>query len=141
MRLYPGFAATAIACAVFLLPGCKAKDPVAPARKTLAAYSAAVDAFAARADAITDAASAAAAVEKLVDELRPAAASIRALGKEFPDLGDPASAPPLLKPDLEAADAAGGRLAAAMGKIMAWGDAPAVRAAVARLAEVETLLK
>ncbi len=90
---------------------------------------------------MTDAAAAAAAVEKLADDLRPVASSIRALGREFPDLGDAASAPPRLKPDVEAADAAGGRLAAAMAKIMAWGDAPAVRAAVARLAEVEAQLK
>ncbi len=141
MRTKPGLAAAALAAAVILLPACKGQDPVAPSRRALAAYASAIDAFAARAAAATDAATAAAAVEKLADALRPVAASIRDLGREFPDLGDAAAAPPGLKPDVEAAEAAGGRLAAAMAKVMAWGDIPAVRAAVARLAEVEAQLK
>lgn len=141
MRFKPVIAATALGLSALFLPGCRGKDPVEPARRALAAYAAAVDAFAARADAVSDAASAAAAVQELTDALRPAASSIRALGRDFPDLGDPASSPPRLKADVEAAEAVGNRLAAAMAKIMAWGDAPPVRAAVARLAEVEALLR
>ncbi|MCX6560489.1 MAG: hypothetical protein NTZ26_08230 [Candidatus Aminicenantes bacterium] len=133
--------AVCLAAAVLFVPACRGKDPVAPARKALAGYVAAVDAFAARAEKVTDPTAAAAAVETLVAELQPVAAAIRSLGAEFPGLGDPAAAPERLKPDAAAADEAGGRLAAAMTKIMAWGDAPAVRTAVAKLAKIENLLK
>ncbi|MDD8025497.1 MAG: hypothetical protein PHI34_03205 [Acidobacteriota bacterium] len=134
----------AVACllaAVLFCPACRGQDPVGPSRRALAGYVAAVDAFAARADKAADAAAAAAAVASLVADLRPVASAIKSLGAEFPDLGNPADAPPALKPDVAAAEQAGGRLTAAMAKIMVWGYVPAVKEAVAMLAEIETLSK
>ncbi len=127
--------------AVCLLPACHRKDSVGPARRVLAAYAAAVDAFAARAEKVSDAASAAAAVAGLKADLLPVAAAVKSLGAEFPELGNPSDAPAALKPDVAKAEEAGSRLTAAMAKVMAWGYVPAVKEAVASLAEVEALLR
>lgn len=134
-------AAAGLLAAVLLCPACKGRDPIEPARKALTGYVAAVDAFAARADRAGDIDSAAAAVVALTADLRPVASAIRSLGADFPELGNPSDAPPALKPDVAAAEQAGERLAAAMVKIMTWGYAPAVKDAVAKLAEIEALLR
>lgn len=127
--------------AVGLLAACRRKDPVPPAREALAAYVAAVDAFAARAEKASDAASAAAAVSALKAELIPVTAAVKALGTDFPELADPGNAPAALKADVAGAEEAAARLTAAMTKVMVWGYVPAVKEAVASLAEVEALFR
>lgn len=134
-------ASAGLLAVVSLFAACHREDPVPPARRALAAYVAAVDSFAAKAEKASDSAAAAAAISALKAELLPVAAAIKALGADFPELADPGDAPAALKADVARAEEAGGRLTAAMTKIMVWGYVPAVKEAVASLAEIEALFR
>ena len=136
-------AAACLLAAVLLLSRLPGQGSRRPARKALAGYVAAVDAFAARADKAGDAGfrrRRGRALSRPICARSPPRSARWA--PDFPGLANPCRR----APGPQARRRRGGgrrasRLAAAMAKIMVWGYAPAVKDAVAKLAEIEALLR
>ena len=117
--------------------GAAAGDKYADVKETASRYVSLIETCAREVEAAAEGGAIASAIDKMNDGLQSVAPKLVYLGKQFPELNDPAGVPDELKPFKERMDAVRPILKAAIKKAESFDSDPVVQLALGRFAEIQ----